>query len=185
MWLSTLQSLERPWISVCNSGCWSIDPSKLKTDLFDLITNPDKFDECDPDHILPLSSSDYYSVAEMNSTLFHCNIRSLPRNLSLLHDILYCLDSRPNITAISETRLNENSVSSIELPHYYFFHHDSPTAAGGAGLNVSKNWKSIPRPDLQLDVEPVKSCWVKVDPWNGKAHLFIGSIYMGTQQRIY
>ena len=43
------------------------------------------------------------------------------------------------ITAISETRLNENSVSSIELPHYYFFHHDSPTAAGGAGLNVSKN----------------------------------------------
>ena len=96
MWLSTLQSLERPWISVCNNGCWSIDPRKLKTDLFDLITNPDKFDECDPDHILPLSSSDYYSVAEMNSTLFHCNIRSLPRNLSLLHDILYCLDSRPN-----------------------------------------------------------------------------------------
>ena len=162
MWLSTLQSLEWPWISVCNNGCWSIDPSKLKTDLFDLITNPDKFDECDPDHILPLSSSDYYSVAEMNSTLFHCNIRSLPKNLSLLHDILYCLDSRPNITAISETRLNENSVSSIELPHYYFFHHDSPIAAGGAGLNVSKNWKSIPRPDLQLDVEPVKSCWVKV-----------------------
>ena len=49
-------------------GCWSIDPSKLKTDLFDPITNPDKFDECDPDHILPLPSSDYYSVSEMNST---------------------------------------------------------------------------------------------------------------------
>ena len=63
-------------------GCWSIDPSKLKTDLFDLITNLDKFDECDPDHILPLPSCDYYSVSEMNSTfgkagsnaltLFHC-----------------------------------------------------------------------------------------------------------------
>ena len=25
------------------------------------------FYECDPDHILPLSSSDYYSVSEMNS----------------------------------------------------------------------------------------------------------------------
>ena len=96
-------------------GYWSIDPSKLKTDLFDLITNPDKFDECDPDHILPQPSSDYYSVSEMTSTfgkagsnaltLFHCNIRSLPKNLSLLHDILYCLDSRPNIIAISETRL--------------------------------------------------------------------------------
>ena len=157
MWLSTLQSLERPWISVCNNGCWSIDPSKLKTDLFDLITNPDKFDECDPDHILPLPSSDYYSVSEMNSTfgkagsnaltLFYCNIRSLPKNLSLLHDILYCLDSRPNIIAIFETRLNENSVSNIELPHYYFFRHDLPTAAGGEGLYKlkinPKAWSSI------------------------------------------
>ena len=143
-------------------GCWSIDPSKLKTYLFDLITDPDKFDECDPDRILPLPSSDFYSVYEMSSTyrksgsnaltLFHFNI-SLPKNLSLLHDILYCLESRPNIIAISETRLNENSVSNIELPHYYFFHHDSPTAAGGAGLYVSKNLKSIPRSDVQLGVE--------------------------------
>ena len=96
-------------------GCWSIDASKLKTSLFDLITNPDKFDKCDPDHILSLPSSDYYSVSEMSSTsgksgsnaltLFFFNIRSLPNNLSLLHDILYCLDSRPNIIAISETRL--------------------------------------------------------------------------------
>ena len=126
-------------------GCWSIDPSKLKTDLFDLITNPDKFEECDPDHILPLSSSDYYSVSEMNSTfgkagsnaltLFHCNIRSLPKNLSLLHDILYCLEAGPIL--LQFLKLNENSVSNVELPHYYFFHHDLPTAAGG--LCVSKN----------------------------------------------
>ena len=109
--------------SVTWNWCWSIDPRKLKTDLFDLITNPDKFGECDPEHILPLSSSDYYSVSEMNSTfgkagsnaltLFHCNIRSLPKKLSLLHAVLYCLDSRPNIIAISETRLNENLVSNM------------------------------------------------------------------------
>ena len=48
--------------------CGAINPSKLKTDLFDLITNPDNFDECGPNHILPLPSSDYYSVSEMNST---------------------------------------------------------------------------------------------------------------------
>ena len=39
------------------------------------------------------------------------------------------------------------------------------------------NWKSIPRPDLQLDIELVKSCWVEVDPGNGKAHVVIGYIY--------
>lgn len=81
--------------------CWSVDSSELKTDLFDLITNPDKFDECDPDHILPLPSSDHKSLSEMNSifgkagsnalTLFHCNIRSLPKNLSLLHDNYFIL----------------------------------------------------------------------------------------------
>ena len=72
MWLYTLQSLtleDREFQFVI--GCWSIDPSKWKTDLFDLITNPDKFDECDPDQILPLSSSDYYSVSEMNSTYLY------------------------------------------------------------------------------------------------------------------
>ena len=42
---------------------------------------------------------------------------------------------------------------------------------------VSKHRKSIPRPDLQLDVELVKSCWVEVDPCNGKAHVVIGCIY--------
>ena len=40
-------------------GYRSIDPSELKTDLFDLITNADKCDECDPDHILTLPSSEY------------------------------------------------------------------------------------------------------------------------------
>ena len=37
--------------------------------------------------------------------------------------------------------------------------------------------KSVPRPDLQLDVELVKSCWVEVDPCNGKAHIVIGCLY--------
>ena len=102
-------------------GCWSIDLSKLKSDLFDIITNPDKFDGCDPDHILALPTSDYQSVSEMNSTfgkagsnaltLFHCNTRSLPKNLSLLHDILYCLDSRSNIIAISKTIKTKQELS--------------------------------------------------------------------------
>ena len=28
-----------------------------------------------------------------------------------------------------------------------------------------------------MDVELVKSCWVEVDPCNGKAHVVIGCIY--------
>ena len=40
--------------------------------------------------------------------------------------------------AISETRLSENSVSNIELPHYYFFHHDSPTVMSQKTENQSQ-----------------------------------------------
>ena len=155
MWLYTLQSLGGLWISICNWLLVNRSKQVKNWSVWPIITNPDKFDECDPDHILPQPSSDYYSVSEMTSTfgkagskfdpafpnaltLFHCNIRSLPKNLSLLHDILYCLDSRPNIVAISETRLSENSVSNIELPHYYFFHHDSPTAMSQKTENQSQ-----------------------------------------------
>ena len=45
--------------------------------------------------------------------------------------------------------------------------------SNGVELYVSKNLKSIPRPDLQLDVELVKSCWVEVNPCSGKAHVDI------------
>ena len=45
---------------------------------------------------------------------------------------------------------DKNSVWNIELPHYHFFHRDSPTVAGGAELYVSENLKSIPRPDLSI-----------------------------------
>ena len=127
VWLSTLQSLGRRWISIRNWVLVNRSKRVKNWSVWPIITNPDKFDECDPDHILPLPSSDHKSLSEMNSTfgkagsnaltLFHCNIRSLPKNLSLLHDILYCLDSRSNIIAISETRLNKNSVSNIELTH--------------------------------------------------------------------
>ena len=43
---------------------------------------------------------------------------------------------------------------------------------------MSQNLKSILRPDLQLDVEMVESCWVEADPCNGKAQIaVIGCIY--------
>ena len=49
-------------------GSWSLDPAHINTDLFDLIPNPDKFDECDPDRIFPLPLSDYLSVSKMNTS---------------------------------------------------------------------------------------------------------------------
>ena len=109
--------------------------------------------------------------------MLRCYIRSLPKNLTLLSDMLYCLNEKPDVIAISETRLNECSVSNIMIPNYRFFPNDSPTAAGGAGIYISEDIKSIPRPELLLNMPLVESCWVEIDQCNGKTHTIIGCIY--------
>ena len=75
-------------------------------DLYKIPPNPDKFDESDPDLMLSTPSSEYYSIADANNlladtdndsiSLFRCNIRSIPKNFELLHDLLYCFDNIPD-----------------------------------------------------------------------------------------
>ena len=65
----------------------------------------------------------------------------------------------------------------MELVNYNFFHTDSPTPAGGSAIYVNKALKTIPRPDLEIDLPFVESCWVEIDPCNKKKHIMIGCIY--------
>ena len=58
-----------------------------------------------------------------------------------------------------------------------FFRNDSPTAAGGASMYISKNLKTTFRPDIHLNMPLVESCWIKTDPCNNKAHITVGCIY--------
>ena len=108
------------------NGSWSSQFNQLiETDLFNLISNPDKSDEIDPDLMLTIPMSNYYSISQINNTItnagpkaismFHCNIRSLQKHLTLLEDFFYSLDKRPEIIAITETRLNANSVNNVDL----------------------------------------------------------------------
>ena len=146
------------------NGSWSVQFNQLMdTDLFNLISNPDKSDEIDPDLMLTVSMSNYYSISQINNSIakagpkaismFHCNIRSLPKNLVLLEDFLYSLDKRPEILALSETRVNENSVFNVGLLHYKLFHTDSATLAGGAAIYITKTLKSIARPDIKFNMQ--------------------------------
>ena len=159
----------------------------MKSDLYNILPNPDKNDEADPDSIFNNPQSEYYSVSKLNNLshttqgkgifLFHCNIRSLTKNLTLLNDMLYFLDSKPDVMAITETRLSSNSVTNLDISNYNFFHTDSPTPAGGAAIYVNKALKAIPRPDLKIDLPLVESCWVEIDPNNNRKHIMIGCIY--------
>ena len=91
-------------------------------DLYKIHPNPDNFDESDPDLMLSTPSSEYYSITDANNLLadvdndsiflFHCNIRSLAKNFELLHDLLCCFDNVPDVIALTETRINCNSLIS-------------------------------------------------------------------------
>ena len=118
-------------------------------DLYDLLPNPNKFDECDPDLMLNTPCSKYQSVPSFNKlpvnsdakscSILYCNIRSLSKNLNLLEELLCSLDSKLDILGITETALGEKSISNVNITSYNFFHTDSPTNAGGAALYIAYN----------------------------------------------
>ena len=97
-------------------------------DLYNLLPNPDKSDDADPDHILINPQSDYYDISSSNKVLsksgaksfsfLHCNIRSLSKNIGLLEDMLYSLSEQLDVLGVSETRLNANTTLNTELINY-------------------------------------------------------------------
>ena len=60
--------------------------------------------------------------------------------------------------ALTETRLNNNTIVNIDLPNYKFYHVNSPTA----GIYVSHNLKLIPTLDISFYIDLVESCWIEI-----------------------
>ena len=90
-----------------------------------LIYRDDSFKCANDDYI----ESHYYSVKKSGKifddackqkgfSIFHCNIRSLGKNKSLLHDILSTVKTTPDIIAISESKINENTSANLNIPGY-------------------------------------------------------------------
>jgi hypothetical protein len=157
-------------------------------DIYNVIQNPDRFDERDSDLMLCALNSEYYSLPKLNQlfdkycssdniSLFHFNIRSLPKNISILNDFLYTLNSRPDILAITETKQSNNTVVNVDLHNYNFFHTDSPTMAGGAGLYISNELQSIYWPDIKFSMPLVESCWSEIISGKNKPNVVVGCIY--------
>lgn len=123
-------------------GYWHVEISNTNADLFDILPNPDKFDERDSDFMLSSPNSKYYSIHELNSlnnstyqeqslALFHFHICSLPRNLSLLEDFIFTVVIKPDILAISEPKLNSKTVINFDIPqsHFFILIHNLPLVA--------------------------------------------------------
>jgi len=72
------------------------------------------------------------SIAGKTDLFFlHFNLRSLSKNKEKVEEFLENFDRLPNVIAISETKLNSNSISNVNIPNYTFLRNDSSTCAGG------------------------------------------------------
>jgi len=108
--------------------------------------------------------------------VLHCNTRSLGKNISLLHDILQTIKTLPDIIAISETKINENTCANLNIPGYFFINTNSKTQAGGVGLYLSTELEFTRRRDLDTSSDGIESCWVELQHRKQK-NLVIGCIY--------
>lgn len=66
----------------------------------------------------------------------------------------------PSFIAISETKLNDRSTTNISLEGYVLETKNSPTNAGGVGINVKENIDFSKRKDLEFDFEGTETCFL-------------------------
>ena len=96
-----------------------------------------------PDGTFKLRFDWYINSDAKYFLVLHRNIRSLPKNLNLLEEILCSLDSKIDILGITETKLREKSISDVNIEGYNFYHTDSTTNAGGATLYITSNLNAL------------------------------------------
>ena len=85
-------------------------------------------------------------ASTLSKTIFFIlrfNVRSLLKNKDRVEEFFDGMTKLLDIFAISETKLNSNSVSNVNIPNYTFLRRDSPTSAAGVGLYIIKTTCNI------------------------------------------
>ena len=157
-------------------------------DLFrDIIASPEKEHELQENPYNSYIKSNYHTIKNTGNFLYqankhlgfsmmHFNIRSLPKNLTSLNDLILTVKETPETISISETKLQDENIYNISIPGYVFLNTNSPTRAGGVGLYISQELNFIRRRDLEITGDGIESCWVEIMRKKEK-NIIIGCIY--------
>ena len=98
--------------------------------------------------------------------MIHFNVRSLQKNIDKLSHYLTDLNRKPDVVAVSETKLKEDIIhSNIELDGYQFIHRNShrPTSAGGVGIYVKSSISYNLKPTINIDLSSVENLWIEIE----------------------
>ena len=95
--------------------------------------------------------------------LLHFNFRSLSKNKDEIDKFLHDFERLPDLVAISETKLNENSTSNISIANYCFLRNDSPSHAGGVGSYIKELFKFRICKELSLNISNCEDLWIEIE----------------------
>ena len=155
---------------------------------------PENFDPINQDEVHYndlFINSEYYEIDDVNRTtinfhskacgdsllMLHFNVRSLPKNIDKLSVFVGQLTIKPNVIAITETKLNNANYNvNLNLTGYVFIHKISQTRAGGVGFYINEELSySCQDDNINLNLNFVEDMWIKIE---AKPYpIFIGVIY--------
>ena len=118
-------------------------------------------------------------ITKQTLHFLHANMRSLTKNFDLLQELLNEMPHLPDLIAISETKLNENSsLNLINLPGYCFINQNSMSAFGGVGLYIKHNIPFVERRNINFFTNKYESIWVELNKQDKTTkNLIIGVVY--------
>ena len=113
--------------------------------------------------------------------MIHFNVRSL-KNIDKLSHHLTDLKRKPDVLAVSETKLKENIIhSNIELDGYEFIHRNSHTFAGGVVICVKSSVSYNMKLNINIDLSLVENLWIEIEI---KKKLTVGIVYRHPVQTV-
>ena len=111
----------------------NIDQNNLPELLFDFLQT-----NCNSCETYDLIGERTFSLSNIKSHLIiHVNICSLQSYIDEIKQFLKCMKTPPSILLLSETRINVDPHTDIDIPGYTFVHFPSPTIVGGVGAYFS------------------------------------------------
>ena len=117
--------------------------------------------------------------ANSNFSVFHLNIASLQFHFEELIILLQMLDYEFDCIMITETKLQRdiNSTINIDIPNYHYFHTPTEASKGGSLIYISNKLISKPRKDLEIyQSRDVESTFSEIIIPNGK-NIIVGCVY--------
>ena len=97
-------------------------------------------------------------------SIFHLNIRSIPKNLNTLIPTLHSSGLNFDILVFSETWLKPSNADAYGITgysHEFITHPEKP--GGGISLYINEKYSYKNRPDLNLLSDDLEMLWIEVD----------------------